>query len=116
RINASWRERSTPILAVSAGEKQVVTTLCHFRGRSDRVCVSGDHGSKYRVEVIGPGRQDWFLERNPVSGAPPHLWHRSFPCLRQSNPPPRGSPLGLRLHLFSREERRARSRVLHSHP
>jgi hypothetical protein len=28
----------------------------------DRLAPSGDHGSKYRVEVIGLGRQDWFSE------------------------------------------------------
>ena len=33
---------------------------CKFPGRGDRVSPSGDHGSKYQVEVIGLGRQDRF--------------------------------------------------------
>jgi hypothetical protein len=40
--------------------------------RDDTTGSSGDHGSKYRVEVIGPGRQDWFSEPRSIlfSGAP----------------------------------------------
>ena len=33
-----------------------------LRARNDRLSPSGDHGSKYRVEVIGLGRQDRFSE------------------------------------------------------
>jgi len=33
------------------------------------------------VEVIGPGRQDWFSEPQILfQERPPHLWHRSFSC------------------------------------
>jgi hypothetical protein len=36
--------------------------------------VSGDHESKYRVEVIGPGRQDWFSEPQILfQERPPHF-------------------------------------------
>ena len=28
--------------------------------KSDKIGGSGDHGSKFRVEVYAPGRQDWF--------------------------------------------------------
>ena len=51
--------------------------VCYFGARSDRVSLSGDHGSKYRVEVIGLGRRDrfkepqsWFQERLPRFVAP----------------------------------------------
>src|SRR5207247_4901894 len=51
------------------------------RARGGKVTPSGDHGSKYRVEVIGPGRQDWFSEPQILfQERPPHLWHRSFSC------------------------------------
>src|SRR6266571_2486556 len=49
------------------------------RARGDRVTPSGDHGSEYRVEVIGLGRQDWFSEpQSCFQERLPHLWHRSF--------------------------------------
>jgi hypothetical protein len=55
------------------------STVCYFRTRSDRVSLSGDHGSKYLVEVIGLGRQDWFSEpQSCFQERIPHLWHRSF--------------------------------------
>jgi len=38
------------------------SACCHFQANGDRVSPSGDHESKYREEVIGPGRQDWFFE------------------------------------------------------
>jgi hypothetical protein len=36
--------------------------VCCIGVQSDKLLPSGDHGSKYRVEVIGPGRRDWFSE------------------------------------------------------
>jgi hypothetical protein len=48
--------------AILEGKKPSDATGFSSRGRNDTVTSSGDHGSKYRVEVIGPGRQDWFLE------------------------------------------------------
>jgi hypothetical protein len=48
------------------------------------VSASGDHGSKYRVEVIGPGRLDWFSEpQSCFQERLPHLWRRSTFRLRQ---------------------------------
>ena len=41
---------------------EIATTVCHSEPRGDKVHVSGDHESKYQVEVIGLGRQDWFSE------------------------------------------------------
>ena len=47
------------------------------------LALSGDHVSKYRVEVLGPGRQDRFFRTTILfQERLPHLWHRSSsPCL-----------------------------------
>jgi hypothetical protein len=80
------------------------------------------------VEVIGPGRQDWFLEPQILfQERPPHLWHRSFSiCIQPTAVGFRAlsyagsvSPTvlrvkGFRFYFFSREERRSHVHVQHA--
>ena len=77
------------------------------------------------MEVIGPGRQDWFFGTTILfQERVPHLWHRSL-SLRQAHSglswgyagsvsPTVLRVRGFRFYFFSREERRAHVHVQHA--
>jgi uncharacterized protein DUF4160 len=92
--------------------------------------VTDDHGSKYRVEVIGLGRQDWFSEPQScfrsaylICGAARFSVSPSSPLRRPGRSvvgyagfvsPTILRVRGFRFYFFSREERRAHVHVQHA--